>query len=43
MTNDQAGLPGELFTTIDHVGIASRTPCSSFVSSCTEWTPKAWA
>ena len=22
MTNDQAGLPGELFTTIDHVGIA---------------------
>ena len=22
MTNDQAGLPGDLFTTIDHVGIA---------------------
>ena len=22
MTNDQTGLPGELFTTIDHVGIA---------------------
>ena len=22
MTNDKAGLPGELFTTIDHVGIA---------------------
>ena len=23
--------------------IASRTPCSSLVSSCTDCTPKAWA